>query len=327
MNRAMQNDTRIETRGSTGGAVEAHVGCGCRATSQEGGWALLGLLLAMSIMMVVLVSTVVPNVQMQVRRDKEIELRYRGEQMAEGIARYYNRGRLAPLQLLIPPPYGFLTELKKLREGVTFGVKEIKFVRPSACIDPTSGIEWEPVRARDPRIMKFLQAYAAETQTVIPQSYLLIAGPPQKLHLAQKPTEPEPAQGGQPSGTASQPQQPAQGAVPAPGRVLTPQPRQAEDSDDDDDDDDDDEDEANVDPLAHLFSDIGAPGHSSVPIVGVAPHLKGKAARPLYGLDKYEDWIFIYLPTQFQMNQLPGGGNSIRRPSVTAPTPLQRRLN
>src|SRR5262249_29885813 len=158
---------------------------------------------------------------------------YRGEQMAEGIARYYNRGQLGQLQLLVPPPYGYLTELKKLRDGVTFGVKEMKFVRPSAYIDPTSGIEWEPVRARDPRIMKFLQAYAADTQTMIPQSYLLLAGPPQKLHLAQKPssTDSSAQQGQTPAeGTAQQPaagtSQPATGSTPAPapGRVA-PQPK------------------------------------------------------------------------------------------------------
>jgi hypothetical protein len=77
-----------------------------------------------------------------------------------------------------------LTELKKLKEGITIGVREYKFVRASAMIDPMTSEEWEPVRARDPRIMTVLQAWAAETQQPIPQQYLLLAGPPQKLHLA-----------------------------------------------------------------------------------------------------------------------------------------------
>lgn len=283
---------------------------------KESGWALLGLLLAMSIMMIVLASSVVPNVQMQVRRDKEAELVYRGDLMAKGIARYYNRGQLGQLQLLVPPPYGFLTELKKLREGVRLGVKEIKFVRPSAFIDPTTGLEWEPVRARDPRVMKFLQAYAAETQTVIPQSYLLLAGPPQKLHLAQKPD------GGQPSEPGRQPPatQPPPAGRPEPGRGVAPQPAPNEDLDDDDDDDDDDA-EPN-DPLGHLFEDTGAPGNSNVPIIGVAPRIKGKATKPLYGLENYEDWIFIYIPPQFQFNQGPSRDGVLpRRPVVTPPQP------
>src|SRR5437867_1234728 len=159
----------------------------------ERGWALLGLILALSIMAITLSSVVVPNVKTQVQRDKETEMMYRGEQMARAIARYYGRGNLIPLQLMVPPEYGYLTDMKKIREGVTIGVREIKFVRPSATIDPMSSIEWEPVRARDPRIMKVLQAYAAETNSFIPQQYLLIAGPPQKLHIVKQPVTPPPS--------------------------------------------------------------------------------------------------------------------------------------
>src|SRR5207249_647684 len=121
------------------------------------------------------------NVQKEVQRDKEMEMLYRGQQMAEGIARYYGRGRLAPLNILVPPaPLPYLTELAKLRDGINIGVREIKLVRPSAMIDPMTSVEWEPVRARDPRIMKFLQAWAAETLSQIPNQYLLLAAPPQR---------------------------------------------------------------------------------------------------------------------------------------------------
>jgi hypothetical protein len=47
-------------------------------------------------------------------------------------------------------------------------------------IDPMTSSEWEPVRARDPRIMKFLQAWAAQTLIPIPTQYLLLAAPPTK---------------------------------------------------------------------------------------------------------------------------------------------------
>ena len=53
--------------------------------SNEQGWALLGLLLALGVMSIIFTSSIIPNVQMQVQRDKEIEMIYRGEQMAEGI--------------------------------------------------------------------------------------------------------------------------------------------------------------------------------------------------------------------------------------------------
>src|SRR6185503_58669 len=150
--------------------------------SNEEGWALLGLLLALSVMSIFLVSSVAPNVKMKIQREKEDEMVYRGNQIAKAIARYYGNGNPQPIQILVPPPYGFLTDLKKLRDGVSIGVREIKFVRASEMIDPMTGIEWTPVRARDPRIMKFLQAYSAETNSIIPQSYFLLAGPPQKPH-------------------------------------------------------------------------------------------------------------------------------------------------
>ena len=47
-------------------------------------------------------------------------------QVAEAIARYYNNGRLGPVTTMLrtPPPYGYLTDLKKLREGILIGVNE-----------------------------------------------------------------------------------------------------------------------------------------------------------------------------------------------------------
>src|ERR1700759_1880869 len=85
----------------------------------ERGYALLGLLLALSIMSIFLVSSVAPDVVHQVRRDKEAEMIYRGNQMAKAIARYYGRNVLRPVQIQFPPPYGLLLELKKLLEGAT----------------------------------------------------------------------------------------------------------------------------------------------------------------------------------------------------------------
>src|SRR5690349_17743837 len=144
----------------------------------ERGYALLSLLLALSIISIYLVSSVVPNVKLSVQRVKEQEMIYRGNQMAKAIARYYGNGRVMALNMLGPPQYGYLTELKKLRDGVTLGVREIKFARYSEMIDPMTGVEWEPVRLRDPRINAVLQAYAAETGAIISPQYLLMAGAP-----------------------------------------------------------------------------------------------------------------------------------------------------
>lgn len=243
----------------------------------EGGWALLGLLLALGVLSIVMASAIVPNVKVAVQRDKEAEMIYRGERMARGIARYYivfdrESSRLPGFQLSVPPPYGYLTELKKLRDGVKLNVKEYKFVRSSELIDPMSSQEWEPVRARDPRIMKYLQAFAAETQTSIPLQYLDMAGPPQAFAKAK---QGDPSESGDPK--------PPSGTPPKPG------------SDPDPDPDADPDEEEREDPLKDLFDSAG-PGSSNVPIVGVAPRVKGKALKPLYGLERYEDWIFLYVP-------------------------------
>lgn len=270
-----------------------------RSHSGERGWALLGLLLALGVMSIVLVSSIVPNVQMDVQRDKEAEMVYRGEQMALGIARYYGRGNLVPLQLLVQPtPLPYLTELNKLRDGVSIGVREIRFVRPSAMIDPMTSSEWDPVRARDPRIMKFLQAWAADTLIPIPAQYLLIAGPPQtsifKDSNSSTPNHTPGASGQTP---------PAEGPGSAPPQVTPGGQPQSDPADKDPDDDD---------PLAHLFGQ-DEPGHSNAPIVGVAPKKKGTALRAYYGLEHYEDWVFIYVPKNLPQQRFnPGGGPPLR---------------
>jgi type II secretory pathway pseudopilin PulG len=258
--------------------------------SGEQGWALLGLLLALGVMSIVLASSIVPNVQMQVQRDKEIEMIYRGEQMAEGIARYYNGGvRVGSINLSVRPAYGYLTELAKLRDGITIGVNERKFVRPSAMIEPVSNSEWEPVRARDPRLARFLQAWAAQTQNPIPIEYQLLAGPPVKTVFGKS----NPSSSTETPGSGASGQQPPLINPANPGDPKTKRPGQASDDLDDDDDDDDIN-----DPLAHLFQ-TGAPGQSNAPIVGVAPKKKGKAANAYFALDNYEDWVFIYIPKTF----------------------------
>jgi len=273
---------------------------------RERGWALLGLLLALAVIAIILSSSIVPNVQMQVQRDKEIEMIYRGEQMSEGIARYYNNGRLQAIQLLQRPSYGYLMELDKLKDGVTIGVRDVKFVRASAMIDPISNSDWEPVRARDPRIAKFLQAWAAQTLLPIPQQYILLAAAPTKSAFGKSDKLPSLTPGGDGSSGQTPPPANSNSSGTRPG-VIKP-PSQQKPNDDDDDDDDD---EPINDPLAHLFPSDG-PGQGNVPIVGVAPKRKGKAANAYYGLDNYDDWVFLFIPKNLPFNQNNPGGNGNR---------------
>jgi type II secretory pathway pseudopilin PulG len=265
--------------------------------SNEHGWALIGLLMALGVMGIFLASAIVPNVQKEVQRDKEMEMLYRGQQMAEGIARYYGRGRLVPLNLLMPPtPLPYLTDLAKLRDGVNIGVRELKFVRPSAMIDPMTSSEWEPVRARDPRIMKFLQAWAAETLSIIPKQYSdLAAAPPRNVFRNSNPSSTNQTSGGGVQG------QPNSTTPPNSGGSEVTAPRRPNTSVDDPDDPDDDNDD---DPLAHLFG-TESPGHSNAPIIGVAPKKKGPAMNAYFGLSNYEEWIFLYIPKVLPPGMVP----------------------
>ena len=156
--------------------------------------------------------------------------------------------------------------------------------------------------------MKGIRAVARTTPFNAPAAEIMnrietIAGPPVKIHKNKSSDSENPSttqsnnQSGQPGGTAT----------------VRPPANQNPDPDDDADDDDE---EAN-DPLAHLFeSQSGSSfGNSTLPIVGVAPKLKGPAAGPLRlgtavinGLKNYEEWVFIYIPPNGQ-NFGPGNPN------------------
>lgn len=284
--------SRINVRRSCAAGGEA------RDARHEEGWALLGLLLALGVMSIFLTSAIVPNVQKEVQRDKEIEMLYRGQQMAEGIARYYGRGRLS-LIVLSPATtaaWPYLTDLVKLRDGVNLGPRELKFVRPSALIDPIANSEWEPIRLRDPRLAKFLQAWAAETLNRIPDPYPSYAAAPLKTIFKDSDSSSSSHTSG--SATQSQPTDSNPTGQGAPGRPRVVAPGQQQNPDDPDDDDDD--------PFADLFGN-DQPGHSNLPILGVVSKKKGQAINAYFGLTNYEDWVFIYIP-----KNLPGVQNQFQ---------------
>jgi type II secretory pathway pseudopilin PulG len=305
--------------------------------NNQRGWALLGAILAVTVLSIMLVG-IIPSVQMDVKRSKEEEMVYRGKQMAEGIARYYGAGRLSSLQLSVPPPYGYLYDLKKLSDGVQIGSLQLKFVRHEALVDPMVSKDWVPVRARDPRLMAALQAYAAYNLTTVPQSYILLAAPPSRLIL-NNPTGDGSGTGSSQGGQTGQNGSSIGGSTGNGSNGSSPFGNQGNNGNqgntgnqgpqakaspspqgEDDDDDDDDDRTKPTDPLAHLLQD----SEHGLPIVGVAPNLKGTAVHPLWGMTKYEEWVFIYIPLQQQVigvptttgqpNQPGVGGNGTVRP-------------
>ena len=192
-----------------------------------------------------------------------------------------------------------------------------------------SNEEWEPVYARDPRIMPFMQAWSVETGGILSPEMLMIAGPPGKTLrnnslTPSTPTAPtDQAPGGQtPAGQPSSGQPPA-GQTPA-GQPPAGQPsgtsgqaaiggrpgeqNRTNPTTNPDDDDDDDDGEIN-DPLANLFRGSS----SNFPIVGVAPKIKGRSVRGLYGLQNYEEWVFLFIPLRPVTGQ-PAPPNPANRP-------------
>ncbi|MCC6742240.1 MAG: type II secretion system protein, partial [Acidobacteria bacterium] len=66
-----------------------------RRRRNERGYALLGVIIAMTVLAVGM-AVAIPDAKVQARRQLEIEMMYRGEQMAEAIARYYSGGGKVP---------------------------------------------------------------------------------------------------------------------------------------------------------------------------------------------------------------------------------------
>jgi type II secretory pathway pseudopilin PulG len=198
----------------------------------ERGYALLALIIAMMVILI-WASSAALDVKTQAQRSREIEAYARGQHIAEGIARYYAGGKL-PLQglsvnLAQPPRYGWLLDLKKLREGLIIRNREVHFARASAFVDPLTNQEWEPIRIGDPRIRKFLLAWSKATQRPIPPLYMQFMGA-QRISLDE-------------IDEFGNPVAPKEGSSNLPGAGPSPNGDASGDDDDDEDDDEDFEDD------------------------------------------------------------------------------------
>jgi hypothetical protein len=296
-----------------------------------GGYALLALIIAMMVM-AIWMTVAIPDARIQAQRSDEIEFYYAGDQMAEGVARYYNGGKLSQLGLNFVGqrmPYGPLTELKKLRDGVPVGNKTFRFIRASAFIDPITNEEWEPIRIGDPRIRKFLLAWSRATGRPIPPTYTQLIGAPGVTE-----EEDEDLEGGGPrlpDGDGSN----TNGPVDDEDDETWDEDDDEGDGDweeDDEDDEGDEEDESRVrtgadgafvrasfmtsqntngDPFGGNFNGNGngnvRPGNPLTkpsfgrdrrlnPIIGVVSRSRARAVKTRFGLERHNQILFIYMP-------------------------------
>ena len=113
-----------------------------RPRRHEGGYALLAVIVAMMVI-AVMITVAAPDAKTQAQRERDIEMIARGTHIAEAIARYYSGGNIGPAGLVVktpPPPYGYLTELKKLRDGVTINNKQVEMLDTRNDIHKTLGL-------------------------------------------------------------------------------------------------------------------------------------------------------------------------------------------
>lgn len=323
-----------------------------RIGRRQSGYALLAVIFALMVIAVSM-TVVIPDARLQARRELEIEMMFRGEQMAEAIARYYSGGRLTQAGVIVkspPPPYGYLTELKKLRDGVTVGANELFLVRASAYLDPLTGLEWEPVRIGDARLRKYFRQWQQATGRQIPPIYLSYL--PRGNILDTSPTTPD---GSQPGDTGEPPKTDGETGNPDGGfSDDEDEDDDDEDFDDDDEDSDDEDDDEDFDdgamnrhPEAALFINAayqekplvrpqgsaqpqqGRPQQPTFaftgnnrPIIGVATRARGKSVRTRFGIEKYEEMLFIFIP-----QNTPAAPNQPQRQQPQVESPGQPPIN
>jgi type II secretory pathway pseudopilin PulG len=231
-----------------------------RTTSpQESGYALLSLLVAMTIGLALLASSMSkPSAQFVGQREMEEEAFFRAHQVSYAIQRYAElKGGLSPQNL----PTKLEDLLKSVVVTTNASVQEQHILRPSALIDPLTGTEWKPVRLGDPKIREFARTY--QQFLLEQQAQLMAAGA-----------------GGQAVGAQQSTQFPPllMFAAQAAGVNLA-NPSDSK------------EEEENKPTTASGFSlDLDSDNR---PIVGVISSLKKTMIRNYYGIASYDKAIFI----------------------------------
>lgn len=119
----------------------------------ESGYALLSLLVAMTIGLVLLASMASkPSAQFVGQRENEEEAFFRAQQVSYAIQTYAAlKGGVAPQNLP--------TKLEELLNKFTVQGRDFHIVRKAAMIDPLTGVGWKPIRLGDPQAKEFARTY------------------------------------------------------------------------------------------------------------------------------------------------------------------------
>jgi hypothetical protein len=250
---------------------------------KESGYALLSLLVAMTIGLVILTSMAAkPSAQFVGQRENEEEAFFRAQQVNYAIKLYTEnvKGGLAAQNL----PTKLEDLLDKYQVRNTQGIAEQYLIRKSSLIDPLTGEEWKPIRLGDPKVREFARTYM---RVIAEQQALLLAsGGGVNPGIAGA----SPAQAGMPPFLALAAQA---------GGINMANPNSTDDK----------EDEEGKNTSASGFS-LGLDSDSR-PIIGVMSSSKKAMIRDYYTIATYDKALFIHgvkVPGLATLTPLGGGG-------------------
>ncbi len=225
---------------------------GARSRASARGYALLALMAAMTVM-AILIAGYVPHLARQMQREREEEMLFRGQQIVEAIAQYFQMTGRYP------------SSLDELVRGFSIqtprGMRRVRFLRPSALRDPMTNEEWKVVRPGDPVLRRFVEAYLESIGQPANPMLLQFLQPGMQIRMPgqQRPVPVRPGRSRIPGGDV-----PRSGAGEVESAPLSPSLGQGE----------------------------GGAG----PILGVVSKSEKKTVRVYYGLDRYSDWPFVFIP-------------------------------
>ena len=133
---------------------------------RESGYTLVALL-AMMTVLAIFAMAAAPGIHQQVKREKEKEAIFRGEQVANAIRQYY-RYRIS---MRMAGDQALPSSMDQLIQGVPIqgGSKTRQILRPSASRDPlTLEGEWRQIRPRSDALIDFQQAVMLYAGSMIP---------------------------------------------------------------------------------------------------------------------------------------------------------------
>jgi type II secretory pathway pseudopilin PulG len=173
----------------------------------ERGYALVGLIGVM-LFALILTTAAAPTLKYESQREREEEMLWRGHQIQKALSNFSN-----PNKNPIRKP---LTELNELVEGVSNGIKKVRFLRPSALCDPMMPCEpgesnWRLVHPGDPLTKELLDALLALQRQ---QDGIRIPVPPDLTRYAQMSAVSLPGQESEEQSDNSTPSATAPGSLP-----------------------------------------------------------------------------------------------------------------